>query len=122
MKFNCRKSVPSGLIAVLLLVCNDHATAANEHKAVLDKTNSLVTAKSGTVSQSPGTGPSSSKTKLVDINKASKAELMTLAGIGEVEASKIIAGRPYNSKADVTTHGQLPAGVYQTIKAQIVVR
>lgn len=47
---------------------------------------------------------------------------MTLPAIGEMEASKIIAGRPYNSKADIVTHGQLSGGVYQIIKPRIVVK
>ena len=73
------------------------------------------------VSSSSGNRQLASKRKLVDLNKASTAELMTLPGIGEAEARKIIAGRPYNSKADIATRGHLPGGVYLAIKKQIVV-
>jgi competence protein ComEA len=57
----------------------------------------------------------------VDLNNATKAQLKTLAGIGDAEADKIIATRPYNSKADMVTKGGIPAGVYQAIRYQIFV-
>ena len=73
-------------------------------------------------SQKVGNDSSAKKIKLVDINKATKAELMKLQGIGEIEANKIVAGRPYNSKADITTKGHVPAGIYLLLKNQIVVK
>lgn len=39
------------------------------------------------------------KPKRVDINGASKEELKKLPGIGDAEADRIIAGRPYGSKS-----------------------
>jgi DNA uptake protein ComE-like DNA-binding protein len=58
--------------------------------------------------------------KLVDINSASRAELKTLPGIGDAEADKIIAGRPYLSKVHIVTEAGLPVGTYQSIRHQIV--
>lgn len=60
--------------------------------------------------------------KPVDINSATKAELKKLSGIGDVEAEKIIAGRPYRSKAELATRAILPAGVYLQIKGQIIAK
>jgi len=56
----------------------------------------------------------------VDINSADRAQLKRLPGIGDAEAERIVAGRPYRSKADLVTHQVLPAGVFQSIRHQIV--
>ena len=60
------------------------------------------------------------KEKLIDVNSASRAELKTLPGIGDAEADKIIAGRPYLSKVHIVTESGIPEGVYQSIRHRIV--
>jgi DNA uptake protein ComE-like DNA-binding protein len=59
---------------------------------------------------------------LVDINSASRQTLKTLPGIGDAEARRIIAGRPYLSKADLVTEKILQPGVYAAVRAAIVAR
>jgi competence protein ComEA len=58
--------------------------------------------------------------KLVDINSASRDELKTLPGIDDAQAARIIAGRPYLTKADLVTSNVMPTGVYIAIKYRIV--
>lgn len=62
------------------------------------------------------------KIKLVDINSATKEELMTLPNISDADAAKIIAGRPYGSKSWLMTHNILPEGTYVTLKALVVAK
>ena len=57
---------------------------------------------------------------LVDINSASRAQLKMLPGIGDDEATRIIAGRPYLSKADLATRNVIPTGLYLSLKRQII--
>jgi DNA uptake protein ComE-like DNA-binding protein len=57
--------------------------------------------------------------KQIDINSASREQLKTLPGIGEAEAGKIIAGRPYNTKADLVGRKVLPEGLYISIRYRI---
>jgi competence protein ComEA len=45
-----------------------------------------------------GQQPAAVTIKPVDINSASKAQLMSLPGIGDAEAKKIIAGRPFPAR------------------------
>jgi hypothetical protein len=58
--------------------------------------------------------------KLVDINHASRAELKQLPGIGEAEADRIIAARPYPSKAKLVAEKVLPYESYLIVKGRII--
>lgn len=60
------------------------------------------------------------KHKLVDINSASRAELKTLPGIGDAEAARIIAARPYPSKAKLAADKVLSMEAYTALKGRIV--
>ncbi|WP_374509440.1 ComEA family DNA-binding protein [Niveibacterium sp.] len=57
---------------------------------------------------------------LVDINSASKAQLKTLYGVGDAEADRIIAARPFKTKTDLVTTAGLPAGIYVANKHKII--
>lgn len=58
--------------------------------------------------------------KPVDINSASRAELKTLPGIGDAEAERIIAARPYPSKAKLAADKVLSLEAYAALKGRIV--
>lgn len=64
----------------------------------------------------------SPKTDLIDINRASAKELMTLKGIGEVRAAAIIRGRPFARKDELVQQGIVPLPVYEEIKDRIIAR
>jgi competence protein ComEA len=66
------------------------------------------------------TGASGAVAKLVDINSASRAELKTLPGIGDAEAARIIAARPYPSKAKLVADKVLSDELYMALKGRIV--
>ena len=57
-----------------------------------------------------------SKIKPVDINSASEKQLKKLPGIGDAEAKRIIANRPYASKVWLVTNKVIGEGPYSNIK------
>ncbi len=56
----------------------------------------------------------------IDINSASKDDLMKLKGIGDATADKIIAGRPYRAKNELVRKKIVSQPVYDRIKEHIV--
>ena len=56
----------------------------------------------------------------LDINTATIDQLKAFPGIGDVYAKKIVDGRPYANKAQLTQKKIIPVGVYNKIKEQII--
>jgi DNA uptake protein ComE-like DNA-binding protein len=86
--------------------------AASKAKVSTKTTKSTVAAKPKAIA----------KVTLVDINTASAAELKKLPNITEADAAKIIAGRPYGSKAWLVSHKIIDAGVYEGLKQQVIAK
>jgi DNA uptake protein ComE-like DNA-binding protein len=60
--------------------------------------------------------------ELIDINSASKEDLMKLPGIGEKTAEKIIDGRPYASKVQLRSKKVVTRAEYAKISARITAK
>jgi DNA uptake protein ComE-like DNA-binding protein len=58
--------------------------------------------------------------ELLDINTATAAQLKALPGMGDAYVQRVIAGRPYSAKNQLTTRGILPAAEYEQIKGMII--
>jgi len=74
----------------------------------------LAQSSSSTPSSTPSAAPK------IDINSASKEDLMSLPGVGDATADKIIAGRPWKSKSELTKKKVVGSKEYDKIKNHII--
>ena len=58
----------------------------------------------------------------VDINSASKEELMKLPGIGDATADKIVAARPFKSKSELLSKGLVNKAQYAKLSAHVIAK
>jgi len=59
---------------------------------------------------------------MLDLNSASRDELVKLKGIGDARADAIIKGRPYKGKNELVDRKIIPESVYNDIREKIIAR
>ena|SRR5512143_3461748 len=71
------------------------------------------------VAQSRAAPPAS---PLIDLNSASRDDLMSLDGIGEVRADAIIRARPFKAKTELVERRLIPEALYDKIADKVIAR
>jgi DNA uptake protein ComE-like DNA-binding protein len=72
--------------------------------------------------QRPNPAPAQPATPLVDLNTASRDDLMNLEGIGEVRADAIIRARPFRAKTELVERRLIPESLYEKIADKVMAR
>lgn len=80
----------------------------------------LVVGASHALGQARPTAPPAST--LIDLNSASRDDLMTLDGIGEVRADAIIRARPFKAKTELVERRLIPESLYEKIGDKVIAR
>jgi len=71
----------------------------------------------------PRPGPAAQPAaSLIDLNTASRDDLMTLDGIGEVRADAIIRARPFRAKTELVERRLIPESLYEKISDKVMAR
>jgi competence protein ComEA len=97
---------------------DEAAKAAAEAKPKLEEASRAVKAAVDGAKE----GWENGKQKTVDLNAASEDELTGLPGVGQREARRIMAGRPYKDKHDLVSKKIMSAGAYEKLKDDVDVK
>jgi DNA uptake protein ComE-like DNA-binding protein len=62
------------------------------------------------------------RTSPLDLNTASREQLVSLPGVTDKEADLVIAGRPYNDPSDLVTRHIMPKAEYDKIADQVTAK
>lgn len=70
----------------------------------------------------PTQPPAAAAASLIDLNSASRDDLMSLEGIGEVRADAIIRARPFKAKTELVERRLIPEALYDKIADKVIAR
>ena len=110
------------MVAAVLFVYTDLSFAAENKIGAAGEAKASSAAAPVSKAAKEKSAKAKTRVKLVDINSAGKDELKTLPGIKDAEADKIVAGRPYLSKADLLTQKIVSPETYDGLKAGVIAK
>ena len=112
--FSTAAGLALGLIVAPLAHAQGSATPSTESKATAPTTQQVP-------AKAPAKSQHVAKSK-VDLNSATKAELMKLPGIGDATADKIIAARPFKATSELLSKKIVSKTEYNKLSAHVIAK
>jgi len=110
-----KRKTLANLLVVLVAFCFVAGSVFGSSQAPSKKSDQTSQKKSDTQKSEKKAAP-------IDINSASKQDLMTLPGIGDALSQKIIDNRPYKAKNQLVQKKIIPQATYDKISDQIIAK
>jgi competence protein ComEA len=107
------------LLLALLVACSQQQRTDNLKERTAQAT---AEAKRDTKAIAAGIREGWNRDKPLDVNSATREQLLTLPGMTAPLATRIIAGRPYNEPADLVTRHILQKKQYDKISARLIAK
>jgi len=108
------------LLVLVVTICLVAGSAFSQTKETGNKTQSTTSFPRPTERKT--TAKTEKNAYLIEINSAPKVELMTLPGIGDGDAQKIIDGRPYRAKTQLVQKDVISQATYDKIVDSIIAK
>lgn len=115
-----RTLILSALLLVGLAACKTPQNNPEQIRENTAKATSAIKADTKAIAQGIKEGLGTSST--VNINKASREDLMKLPGITEARADRIISARPYDNTHELVTKKVVTQGEFDQISNRIVTK
>jgi competence protein ComEA len=118
---NCRRfrAVPTFLLLAALAACTQKQTPQELQQQTARAT---AEAKSDVKAVAQGIREGWNRDRPLDLNVATKEQLVSLPGVTEAEAERMVAGRPYNEPGDLVTRHIMSKSEYDKIADRVTAR
>ena len=111
--------LPLALLLTTLMACNSRGDNPDEIRRRTAEATETVRRDAKAMAEGVKEGMGRDH-KAININKASREELLTLPGLTEHEADRIVAQRPFDNADDLVRRRVIPESEYDKIRERVI--